>query len=162
MKLEDVIKLLDRLVAAFPNQSISGKTIALYADRLSRFSEHQIRVAVAQSIDNELKFPSIAAVCERAGLAPRDLGNLDELPVHIDRALTPGRKHRFREYMDSSLAGQELDEAELVGPTGERSFPNAVFWRAHEAQLALTRERFPFHNPPSERNSFGKLLRSRL
>lgn len=132
MNQQDIPRLMAMLCAAYPSTSVSAATIAIYSQKLARFSVEQVTKAVSDHIDQGKKFPTIAELSERAG----------RVQSQPERARLPEWKH-------TQFAATPSD---LIGRDGvNRGYPNAAYREARHAMLERLRERFPTYRPPSER-----------
>lgn len=71
--------------------------------------------------------------------------------------------HRFKTGKENTgcttLHDETWTDDELLTPEGRQGLNCSVFHRAREAQLDKFRARFPNYNPPTERDSFGGLVK---
>jgi hypothetical protein len=136
---------LARLSAAFPTFKMSPPTQALYLEHMQKIEAGALGYAVAASIERGRRLPTIAELRERVKeYAPpvrHELRAPEEGLEWHEPVPIPGRRHVVQHNVIggqhsncSRMAGEEWDEAEIIGPDGKRrGLPNALFERARNA-----------------------------
>lgn len=130
----DVGRLVERLKAAFPRSRVPPDTVSVYTEALAKFELERLVAAVASCTEHCKFFPSVAEVIKAMpppqGYVPEraELKAWENTP---SAALVLGRQVCALDLADGTR--MHVREDDLIGPRGERGFPNAVFYEAKEA-----------------------------